>query len=215
MWIGGLIGLLVVLIRRGRLTSPPGDGVRDDLGEDGAGTRCPATDGGAPVGGGGDPGYETPAPGGVALLEASRHDVALEAARGTATIVARFSTTAFVSVLALWAAGATLAWIELGSRQALTGTTYGRLILVKIGIVLVVAVAAAYNRFQLVPTILDEVDRAEARRARRGRRDRRGRRARRAGRAPGTRPSPWPAGPCTTCAPPWPSRRSPSSSSWA
>ncbi|HEY5153497.1 MAG TPA: CopD family protein, partial [Acidimicrobiales bacterium] len=87
---------------------------------------------------------------------------ALAAARGAATVVSRFSTVAFISVLALWVAGGTLAWIELGSRDALTNTTYGRLILTKVAIVLVVAVAAAYNRFRLVPTILDEVDRAES-----------------------------------------------------
>ncbi len=154
VWIGGLIGLLVVLVRRGRLTrapSPPDEYGLDTPARDPEGPSAPV---GHDAGMGPD--------GGVALAEAEAppSEIALEAARGTATIVARFSTTAFVSVLALWAAGATLAWIELGSREALTGTTYGRLILVKIGIVLVVAVAAAYNRFQLVPTILDEVDRA-------------------------------------------------------
>ena len=143
VWIGGLIGLLVVLVRRGRLTRAP----------------LPDDDPGSPGGlddeaGGGVRGVV----GGVAVADAPRTREALDAARGTAVIVARFSTTAFVSVLALWVAGATLAWIELGSRAALTGTTYGRLILVKVGIVLVVAVAAAWNRFQLVPTILDEVD---------------------------------------------------------
>jgi copper transport protein len=113
LWLGGLVGLLVVLIGRGRAVDDSGPGTR------------------------------------------------LDTVRGTAVVVSRFSTMAFVSVLALWVAGATLAWIELDSREALTGTTYGRLVLVKVGIVLAVAVAAAYNRLQLVPSILEEVGRAE------------------------------------------------------
>jgi copper transport protein len=158
VWLGGLIGLLVVLVRRGRrvstLADAPGD--RPDGGEeDAAAASDPPGPPAVPSGerGGGST---------VATRELAPPVAALDAARGTATIVLRFSTTAFVSVLALWIAGGTLAWIELGSREALTGTTYGRLILIKIGIVLIVAVAAAYNRFQLVPTVLDGVDEAEA-----------------------------------------------------
>lgn len=137
LWVGGLIGLLAVLIHRGRAPALPGE----------------TTDPPAAVGGGG-------AGTDVALAEAPVA-VALRDTRGTADIVNRFSTMAFITVLALWIAGGVLAWIELGSLGALTSTAYGRLVLTKIAIVLVVAVAASYNRFRLVPTVLDELDAAE------------------------------------------------------
>jgi len=145
LWLGGLVGLLVVLVSRERLVHEIADAGADAAADDYDGIRS-----GGPVGGN------------VALLEVTAPTAALEAVRGTATIVSRFSTLAVVSVLALWTAGATLAWIELGSREALTGTTYGRLILTKIGIVLVIAVAAAYNRFRLVPTINEQLELAAA-----------------------------------------------------
>ena len=137
LWLGGLVGLLIVLVGRGRR---PADQVADQVEEQPPGDGIPA------VGG---------TTGSTAL--AVRPSSEVGTVGGTAMIVSRFSTMAFVTVLALWVAGASLAWIELDSREALTGTTYGRLVLVKIGIVLVVAVAAAYNRFQLVPSILDDL----------------------------------------------------------
>ncbi|MFD6885941.1 copper resistance CopC/CopD family protein [Streptomyces sp. NPDC059957] len=60
------------------------------------------------------------------------------------TAIRRFSTVAFASVLVLAGTGAYQSWRQVGSWSALTGTDYGRLLLVKIGLVAVV-VAIAYT----------------------------------------------------------------------
>ncbi|WP_042415664.1 copper resistance CopC/CopD family protein [Streptacidiphilus anmyonensis] len=60
--------------------------------------------------------------------------------------VGRFSTLAFWCVAALTATGVYQAWRGLGSWSALTDTTYGRLLLVKIGAVLVILGAAWMSR---------------------------------------------------------------------
>lgn len=60
------------------------------------------------------------------------------------TAIRRFSTVAFTSVLVLAGTGAYQAWRQVGTWSALTGTDYGRLLLVKIGLVGVV-VAIAYT----------------------------------------------------------------------
>jgi copper transport protein len=60
--------------------------------------------------------------------------------------VARFSTIAMCSVAALVGTGVYQAWRGLGSWDALISTTYGRLLLVKIGAVLVMLAAAWMSR---------------------------------------------------------------------
>lgn len=60
------------------------------------------------------------------------------------TAIRRFSTVAFTSVLVLAGTGTYQAWRQVGSWSALTGTDYGRLLLLKIGLVAVV-VAIAYT----------------------------------------------------------------------
>ncbi|SEK68883.1 copper resistance CopC/CopD family protein [Streptacidiphilus jiangxiensis] len=60
--------------------------------------------------------------------------------------VGRFSTLAFWCVAALTATGVYQAWRGLGSWSALTDTTYGRLLLVKIGAVVVILAAAFISR---------------------------------------------------------------------
>jgi copper transport protein len=77
----------------------------------------------------------------------------------TVALVRRFSSAAAISVIALIAAGLVLAWQEVGSLDALTSTTYGQLLLLKVGAVGVVLFVAAYNRFLLLRWLLDdEVD---------------------------------------------------------
>ncbi|WP_217248678.1 copper resistance protein CopC [Streptomyces sp. AC602_WCS936] len=68
--------------------------------------------------------------------------------RGTtdAATVARFSRAAFVSVTVLVVTGVYQSWRGLGSWQALTGTTYGRLLLAKLAAVAVLLAAAAVSR---------------------------------------------------------------------
>lgn len=78
-------------------------------------------------------------------------------ATSTARMVSRFSTMAGLSLLLLVVAGTTLAWKELGSFSALGSTAYGRALLIKIGIVLLIIVGAAYNRFRLLPQIEEDV----------------------------------------------------------
>ncbi|MEU6538927.1 copper resistance protein CopC [Streptomyces sp. NPDC047000] len=63
-----------------------------------------------------------------------------------AAAVGRFSRLAFGAVLALVATGAYQSWRQLGSWSAFTGTTYGRLLLAKIGLVAVMVALAWFSR---------------------------------------------------------------------
>ncbi|MER6351174.1 copper resistance protein CopC [Streptomyces sp. NPDC001634] len=60
--------------------------------------------------------------------------------------VRRFSRIAFGSVVTLAATGVYQSWRQLGSWSALTGTTYGQLLLVKVGLVAVVVGIAWISR---------------------------------------------------------------------
>ena len=71
----------------------------------------------------------------------------------SAALAGRFSALATVTVVLVGISGATLSWIEVGSLDALTGTGYGRLLLVKVGVVAVIAGLGAYNHFRLVPAL--------------------------------------------------------------
>ncbi|MFJ3360663.1 copper resistance CopC/CopD family protein [Streptomyces anthocyanicus] len=67
-------------------------------------------------------------------------------ASADAATVARFSRVAFASVTVLVTTGVYQSWRGLGSWQALTGTTYGRLLLVKVLLVAALLAAAAVSR---------------------------------------------------------------------
>ncbi|MDV9176624.1 copper resistance protein CopC [Streptomyces sp. W16] len=60
--------------------------------------------------------------------------------------VARFSRLAFASVTVLVVTGVYQSWRGLGSWNALTGTSYGRILLVKLGAVVLLLVAAGWSR---------------------------------------------------------------------
>ncbi|MFJ6939238.1 copper resistance CopC/CopD family protein [Streptomyces sp. NPDC101132] len=60
--------------------------------------------------------------------------------------VLRFSRVAFVSVAVLAATGVYQSWRQLGSWSALTGTAYGQLLLVKVGLVAVLVGVAYLSR---------------------------------------------------------------------
>ncbi|TLS40484.1 transporter [Streptomyces montanus] len=60
--------------------------------------------------------------------------------------VARFSRLAFTSVAVLVATGVYQSWRGLGSWEALVGTQYGRLLVAKVGVVVLLLGAAAYSR---------------------------------------------------------------------
>ncbi|MFD6417793.1 copper resistance protein CopC [Streptomyces sp. NPDC060194] len=74
--------------------------------------------------------------------------------------VHRFSRLAFGSVVALAATGLYASWRQVGSWSALTGTTYGQLLLAKVALVAVLLGLARYSRRWTAR--LAEVDVAEA-----------------------------------------------------
>ncbi len=75
--------------------------------------------------------------------------------RDSALVLSRFSTIAAGLLAVLAGAGALLGWRILGSWSGLVDTTYGRLLLVKIAIALIVSAVAAWNRFGLLPRVSD------------------------------------------------------------
>lgn len=77
------------------------------------------------------------------------------------TAIRRFSTVAFTSVVVLACTGAYQAWRQVGSWSALTGTDYGRLLLLKIGLVAVV-VAVAYTSRKWTSRLAGSQSEAEA-----------------------------------------------------
>lgn len=85
----------------------------------------------------------------VAVTRRRRDDEPLEAADA----IARFSGWAAITAAVLVVAGIALSWIEVGSLDALTSTLYGRLLLAKVALVLLVLAAAGWNRFRLVPRV--------------------------------------------------------------
>ncbi|MFE9428775.1 copper resistance CopC/CopD family protein [Kitasatospora sp. NPDC006697] len=75
----------------------------------------------------------------VALLVGLRHGAG-------AAVAARFSTVAMVSVAVLVGTGIYQAWRGVGSWSALTGTEYGQLVLVKVGLVVLMVGTAWFSR---------------------------------------------------------------------
>ncbi|GAB2652059.1 copper resistance CopC/CopD family protein [Kribbella swartbergensis] len=90
--------------------------------------------------------------GGLAALALTLADLSGRGAVA-ANVLARFSAVAAGVLAALVATGSVLAWRILMSWSALLDTTYGKLLLVKIGIVLVAVAIAAWNRWSLVPRL--------------------------------------------------------------
>ncbi len=72
-----------------------------------------------------------------------------------AVLIARFSALAAFLLAAVLAAGLTLAWSEVRALRALTSTTYGWLVVAKVAIVAVVVGVAAWNRWGLLPALVD------------------------------------------------------------
>ncbi|MGP3687323.1 copper resistance CopC/CopD family protein [Streptomyces sp. IBSNAI002] len=95
--------------------------------------------------------------GGLAALLVALHKVpGIERAA-----VRRFSQVAFVSVLVLAVTGVYQSWRQLGSWSALTGTSYGQLLLLKVGLVAVLVAIAYMSRkwtARLADASADEAD---------------------------------------------------------
>jgi copper transport protein len=70
-----------------------------------------------------------------------------------AELVRRFSAVALVSVAALAVGGVAMSSALVGSPSALTSTSYGWTLMVKVGVVGLIVLVAAYNRQRLVPAI--------------------------------------------------------------
>ena len=70
-----------------------------------------------------------------------------------AQTLSRFSTMAGFALVVVAAAGAFLAWRILGSWAGFVETTYGRLLLTKIAIALVVAATGGWNRWRTLPAV--------------------------------------------------------------
>lgn len=90
--------------------------------------------------------------GGLAGLALVLPDLAGRGAMA-AEVLSRFSSAAAGVLAALVATGSVLAWRILGSWGGLLDTTYGQLLLVKLGLVLVVVAIAAWNRWSLLPRL--------------------------------------------------------------
>jgi hypothetical protein len=61
----------------------------------------------------------------------------------------RFSTLGLISVATLLATGIVNGWVLVGDPNALTGTFYGQLLLVKVGLFAVMVAIAVFNRLHL------------------------------------------------------------------
>ncbi|MFI1761854.1 copper resistance protein CopC [Streptomyces sp. NPDC020800] len=84
--------------------------------------------------------------GGLTALLLTLRRTAPESAALPARAVSRFSRLAFASVTVLVATGVYQSWRGLGSWQALTDTTYGRLLLAKLAAVALLLAAASRSR---------------------------------------------------------------------
>ena len=67
--------------------------------------------------------------------------------------VRRFSRVAGYSLPALCVSGVLRAWDELGTEQALAETFFGKLVLIKVVLVVALAGLGAYNRYRSVPAV--------------------------------------------------------------
>jgi len=86
------------------------------------------------------------------LLTAARRGGAAATAAATAA-TRRFSLMATISIAVLLASGIVNTWYLAGNVPALIGTLYGRLLLIKIGLFLIMLTVAAVNRWRLTPRL--------------------------------------------------------------
>lgn len=87
----------------------------------------------------------------VALLGALRRRRAAGDVVGAGEAVAAFSALAGGALVLVALTGSALGAIEVGGLEALTTTTYGRLLLAKVALVALVAAGGGWNRLRLLP----------------------------------------------------------------
>jgi putative copper resistance protein D len=85
------------------------------------------------------------------LLATAEREAASAAMAKVATL--RFSTLGIVSVGTLLATGIVNSWYLVGGMTALVGTTYGRLLIVKVALFFGMVAIAAANRFRFTPRL--------------------------------------------------------------
>lgn len=94
------------------------------------------------------------------LLAAARADAASAAIARIATV--RFSNFGIASVGTLLVTGSVNTWYLAGSVAALTQTDYGRLLLTKVALFLVMVAIAAVNRLRLTPRLVRHIEKINA-----------------------------------------------------
>ncbi|MEU6811792.1 copper resistance protein CopC [Streptomyces sp. NPDC046831] len=149
VWLGGLTALLTTLRRATK-------GTAGDAAGRGVAVEDPAGRGVA---------VEDPAGRGAPAGDAAGRGAAAEAdgVRALTATAARFSRLALAAVTVLVVTGVYQSWRGLGSWTALTGTTYGRLLLAKVAVVIVLlAVASRSRRWTARSSALAEVRRPAA-----------------------------------------------------
>lgn len=72
---------------------------------------------------------------------------------GATSAVRRFSGIAMISAGLVVVAGLVLGWLEVRGLRALIDTDYGRMLLVKVAVVGLVLLGAAWNRFAFIPSL--------------------------------------------------------------
>lgn len=87
------------------------------------------------------------------LLRAASRESGADARPFAVLAVHRFSALALVAMISLGATGIWNTWNQVGGLPALVGTRYGRLLLLKIGLLLPILVLAAINRKRLLPAL--------------------------------------------------------------
>jgi copper transport protein len=96
--------------------------------------------------------------GAVALASTLRRRRRSGSGSGSALLTARFSVSATWSLVLVAATGAAMAWTILPEPSALWSSTFGRILLLKVLLVVAIAAVGAYNHFALVPAIRDGAD---------------------------------------------------------
>ncbi|QIM15653.1 bifunctional copper resistance protein CopD/cytochrome c oxidase assembly protein [Leucobacter insecticola] len=74
-----------------------------------------------------------------------------------AVITARYSTLALFAFIGVAASGAVSAWLRVGDLDALLGTGYGRLVILKTAALVALGIFGAVQRTRLIPRISDSV----------------------------------------------------------
>jgi copper transport protein len=151
VWLGGLVGLSVTLWGRRRTPTTDEQNVEVAVPVGAVVTGSERTGSLATVP---EAPPEPPTGDGDWPLPDDEDDVGIAAS--TARMVARFSTLAGACLALLVVAGGVLAWKELETFSALGSSSYGRALLIKIFIVLVILLVASYNRWRLLPEIEEE-----------------------------------------------------------